>query len=93
MGDPIKSYVSRYVIPFYFDNSSNDYSRIQDSLCDKSYLSKLKEDKVNIALPSDGEWIKAGFWENYRYKDSNKTKERLFVSLCGYIKRYNPCKY
>lgn len=76
MGDPIKSYVSRYVIPFYFDNSSNDYSRIQNSLFDKSYLSKLKEDKVNIALPSDGEWIKAGFWENYRYKDSNKTEEK-----------------
>ena len=60
MNKVIHSYVSRYVVPFYFDCEKNGYERT----C-KNFKNTAGDNQV-IRLPKDGKWIEAGFWENYR---------------------------
>lgn len=62
----ILKYTSRFIVPFYFDNENNGYKRICAQL-DNSITYPQ-----SLGLPKDGEWIRSGFWENFR---SDKTKQ------------------
>lgn len=60
MSGTLKKYVSRYVIPFYFDYENDGYARIVKSFRDN------EKDYKALGLPKDCKWIKRGFWENYK---------------------------
>lgn len=71
MSGIIKKYVSRYVIPFYFDYENDGYSKII-----KNFIDDGKDFKV-LGLPKDCRWVKRGFWENY--KTDNLTQPEIDI--------------
>ena len=60
MNSSVKNYVSRYVVPFYFDYENGGYESLITHF--------INNDIVNseLGLPKDGFSINAGFWENYK---------------------------
>ena len=55
MSGTIRKYVSRYVIPFYFDYTNDGYAKIEKHFQDD------KRDYKDLKLPKDYQWIKKGF--------------------------------
>ena len=56
----VKKYVSRYVVPFYFDYENGGYEKIRKHFSDNNI------DNKTLKLPKDGQWLNVGFWENYK---------------------------
>lgn len=75
MSGMIRKYVSRYVIPFYFDYKDDGYSRIL-----KNFIYNEKDYKV-LGLPKDCRWIKRGFWENYKNDDATQPEMDIYTYL------------
>ena len=71
MSKAIRQYVSRYVVPFYFDHENSGYENLR-----RHFLSN-SDDNQALALPKDGKWVKAGFWENY--KSSKETQAEMDI--------------
>lgn len=80
MSGTIKKYVSRYVIPFYFDYENDGYARIV-----KSFLDNEKDYKA-LGLPKDCKWIKRGFWENYKTDDASQPEIDIYTYLLEILK-------
>ena len=79
----IKKYVSRYVIPFYFDYESDGYSKII-----KSFVEEEKDFKA-LGLPKDCRWVKRGFWENYKTDDTTQPEMDIYTYLLEILKEVN----
>ncbi len=60
MNSGLRKYVSRYVVPFYFDHERNGYEGLR-----KHFLSNTIDNQM-LGLPKDGQWVTTGFWENYK---------------------------
>ncbi len=60
MNSDLSKYVSRYVVPFYFDYENNGYERL------KNHFLNNNIDNKALALPEDGQWLNVGFWENFK---------------------------
>lgn len=71
----IKKYVSRYVVPFYFDYENDGYSKIN------KFFSEEKKDFKAMGLPKDCKWIKRGFWENYKTEESTQPEMDIYTYL------------
>ena len=56
----IRNYVSRYVVPFYFNYENSGYESLRKHFLGNTF------DNQTLALPKDGRWVSAGFWENYK---------------------------
>jgi len=80
MSGTIKKYVSRYVIPFYFDYENDGYARIV-----KSFLDNEKDYKA-LGLPKDCKWIKRGFCENYKTDDASQPEMDIYNYLLEILK-------
>ena len=79
----IKKYVSRYVIPFYYDTEDDGYQHI----CD--YFDKGTSNVEALRLPKDGKWDKAGFWEKYKSDKENQPEMELYTYLLTIFKEDN----
>ena len=75
MSGTLKKYVSRYVIPFYFDYENDGYARIVKSFRDN------EKDYKALGLPKDCKWIKGGFWENYKTDDASQPEMDIYTYL------------
>ena len=71
MNSGIRKYVSRYVVPFYYNFENNGYDTLR-----RHFLSETV-DNESLRLPKDGRWVNAGFWENY--KSSNDTQAEMDI--------------
>lgn len=60
MSSDIRSYVSRYVVPFYFDSKHGGYEKLK-----QHFLSNTPDDPA-LGLPKDGRWMDVCFWKNYK---------------------------
>ena len=72
MNPEIRKYVSRYVVPFYYDNDRFE------CLCE--YFRSNSTNNM-AGLPKDGEWISAGFWENYKSNKDIRSEMDLYSYL------------
>lgn len=78
----IKKYVSRYVVPFYFDYENNGYTKI---------INFFRNNKVNnkaMGLPNDGKWVEKGFWENYKFEDDTQPEMDIYTYLLKILREY-----
>ncbi len=75
MDSKIISYISRYVIPFYYDYENDGYGRI------KRFLSDNEVDYKEKKLADKGQWIEAGFWEDYNSSEDKAPESELFSFL------------
>ena len=75
----IKNYVSRFVVPFYFDDSEKGYDKICAFFRDEN-----KKECMN-GLDS-GKWVEAGFWENYKSSSSKQAEMELYTYLFSIFK-------
>ncbi len=75
MNSTIRNYVSRYVVPFYFDYEKDGYYR----LC--KHFANNPSDNGELGLPKDGQWINAGFWENYKSVKDNQAEMDVYSYL------------
>lgn len=81
MGSNIRAYVSRYVVPFYYDYEKNGFEAIQ------SYFLKSNEKHdSSLLLPKNGKWKKVGFWENYRDENNKQSETDLYSYLQAIFK-------
>lgn len=55
--DLVQTYISRYLIPFYFEYEDNGYSRITTLFKD------TKKNYKELGMPQDCKWHERGFWE------------------------------
>ena len=74
MNKDIRKYVSRYVVPFYYDCENKGYDKIRGAFLNN------EADSVS-GLPKDGQWIKAGFWENYRSDSDSQAEMDIYSYL------------
>lgn len=84
MVDEIKKYVSRYVIPFYFDYADKGYSKIVEK-----FRNDVGKDCKSLGLPKDCEWIEKGFWENYKSDDGAQPEMDIYTYLLNVLKEDN----
>lgn len=70
-----KKYVSRYVVPFYFDYEKDGYQRI----C--NYFKKETNSDDSLGLSKDGKWLEAGFWEKYKSNKVVQSEIELYTYL------------
>ena len=75
MSTDIIKYVSRYVVPFYFEYENNGYENLK-----KHFLSDTI-DKQKLGLPRKGQWVEAGFWEKYNSGDDTQPEIDLYSYL------------
>lgn len=80
MNGTIKKYVSRYVIPFYFDYENDGYIKIV-----KYFLDDEKDYKA-LGLPKDCKWVKRGFWENYKTDEASQPEMDIYTYLLEILK-------
>lgn len=81
MGNMVDKYVSRYVIPFYFDYENDGYNCITSALKENKYTA----DTINqLDMPTDGEWIEKGFWQN----NSKQAEMDIYSYLPNLLKEY-----
>lgn len=80
MSGTIKKYVSRYVIPFYFDYENDGYARIVKNFNDD------EKDYKALGLPKDCKWVKKGFWENYKTDDASQPEMDIYTYLLEIMK-------
>ena len=89
MNADIRKYVSRYVVPFYFNYEDSGYKKICEYLKkvdrEKNIKSGLPENSweynVALGLPKDGQWLKAGFWENYKSVKETQAEMDIYSYL------------
>lgn len=75
MNSGLRKYVSRYVVPFYFDYEKNGYENL------RQHFLKSKIDNQALGLPSDGKWVNAGFWENYKSGKDTQAEMDIYSYL------------
>lgn len=77
----INTYVSRYIIPFYYDCEDKGYSKIVEKFrCDNGKDYKL------FGLPKDCKWIEKVFWENYKGDDNTQPEMDIYTYLLEVLK-------
>lgn len=77
----IKAYVSRYIIPFYYDYDDNGYFKVVEKFrCDNGKDYKL------LGLPKDCSWIEKGFWENYKGDGNVQPEMDIYTYLLDVLK-------
>jgi hypothetical protein len=79
MPDIIKKCVTRYIVPFYFDNQNKGYAKILNYFRNQYNYSKL-------GLPKDSHWIERGFWENYKSDNAKQTEMDIYTYLLNMLK-------
>lgn len=77
----INKYVSRYVIPFYFNYEDNGYSKIVEK-----FRSGEIKDVKSLGLPKDCKWIEKGFWENYKSDKNIQPEMDIYAYLIDVLK-------
>ena len=82
-GKKINTYVSRYVVPFYFEYENNGYERI------RSYFDGMKNEGENPSV-GKGEWIETGFWTKYKSDKDTQPEMDLYSYLPSIFKKPNP---
>ena len=75
MSGTIKKYVSRYVIPFYFDYENDGYTKIV------KYFIDDEKDYRALGLPKDCKWIKCGFWEHCKTEKKSQPEMDIYTYL------------
>ena len=75
MNFALRKYVSRYVVPFYFDYENNGYENLR-----RHFLRETIDNQV-IGLPKDGIWVNVGFWENYKSNKDVKAEMDIYSYL------------
>ena len=75
MNTGIRKYVSRYIVPFYFDYENNGYENLR-----KHFQSNSIDNQV-LALPKDGQWVNSGFWENYKSDKDTQAEMDIYSYL------------
>ena len=80
MSNAIKKYVSRYVVPFYFDYQNEGYTKIV-----KCFQEDNRDYKI-LGLPKDCRWVKRGFWENYKTDDLSQPEMDIYTYLLEILK-------
>ena len=81
MMETINTYVSRYIIPFYYDYEDNGYSKVVEKFrCDNEKDYKL------LGLPKDCRWIEKGFWENYKGDNNVQPEMDIYAYLLEVLK-------
>lgn len=68
----INTYVSRYIIPFYYDYEENGYFKVVEK-----FRGDNGKDYKMLGLPKDCRWIEKGFWE--KYKGDNNTQPEMDI--------------
>ncbi len=71
----INKYVSRYVVPFYFEYENKGYERI----C--RYYEKNSFSPESLGLPKEGKWINVGFWENCKTEKKSQPEMDVYSYL------------
>ncbi len=75
MSTGIRKYVSRYIVPFYFDYENSGYENLR-----KHFLSDTIDNQA-LLLPKDGQWVNAGFWENYKSDKETQAEMDIYSYL------------
>lgn len=75
MSEKIKKYVSRYVIPFYYEYKNGGYANIV------KYFQDENKDYIELGLPRDCKWVKRGFWENYKSDEASQPEMDIYTYL------------
>ena len=75
MSSGIRKYVSRYVVPFYFDYENSGYEYLR-----KHFLNNAIDNRA-LSLPKDGQWVNAGFWENYKSEKETQAEMDIYSYL------------
>lgn len=83
MANVIKNYVSRYVVPFYYNYENNGYSKILEY-----FRNNNLKNKEELGLPKDCSWVERGFWENYKLENAKKTEMDIYTYLLQIYKEY-----
>ena len=73
MSSGVINYVSRYVVPFYYENTGYEDLR-------KHFLNDTIDNQA-LSLPKDGQWVNAGFWENYKSDKETQTEMDIYSYL------------
>ena len=73
MSSGVINYVSRYVVPFYYENTG--YVDLR-----KHFLNDTIDNQA-LSLPKDGHWSNAGFWENYKSDKETQTEMDIYSYL------------
>ncbi len=80
MSETIKSYATRYLIPFCFDYKNDGYSKILNNLLDG------ENDYKQFGLPQDSKWVKRGFWENYKSDRISQPEMDIYTYLLDILR-------
>ena len=75
MDSNVKSYVSRFVVPFYFEKAEKGYGSLREYFMD-DYLHRKE-----VGLPNSARWVEEGFWE----KDSKEEGHQPEMDLYSYL--------
>ena len=68
----IRKYVSRYVVPFYFDYENGGYEKLRNH-----FVNCATDNQRTIGLPK-GSWVRAGFWENYKSDKATQAEMDIY---------------
>lgn len=79
----IKKYVSRYILPFYYEDHKNGYTSIIDYLKNKQNIEYEK-----LRLPKDSVWVQKGFWTNSRSERDVQPELDIYKYLLELLKEY-----
>ena len=82
----IKTYMSRHVVPFYYECRNKGYEKICKSLHDGNNTNDI------LRLPKDGQWIEAGFWEDYKSDKPKQGEMELFTYFLSIFKEDGECR-
>ena len=80
MRGTIKKYVSRYVVPFYFEYRNDGYTRLVN------YFRSDERDYKEIGLPKDCKWTEQGFWEKNKSDGTAQPEMDIYTYLLEILK-------
>lgn len=72
MSTGVRKYVSRYVVPFYFDYENGGYANLRNHFFSNTI------DNQALALPKDVQWVNEGFWKNYKSDKKSQTEMDIY---------------
>ena len=78
MDNSLLNYVSRFIVPFYFDYGNEAYEKVFNSFRDDIAYDE------SLRLPK-GRWICAGFWENYKSKKNSSDAKNAEMDIFSYL--------
>ncbi len=78
MANTLLNYVSRFIVPFYFDYENDGYRKVFEFFKSNPYYDE------KIKLPK-GRWIEAGFWENYKSKKKMADAKKAEMDVFSYL--------